>query len=655
MEKEFKPLPDVECLKYHGTPEKPDIKIFVSHRIDFDAETIDNPLYIPVRCGAVYDEREGIEMLGDETGDNISEKRESFCELTVLYWAWKNIKADYYGLCHYRRYFCFGEDQKTDIYGQVVCDFITNDIKKKLAIENGNAIVKRIGDADIVLSTPFIVSNDPQKPKNLYDQYDLSNNMHLEDLETAVKVIREFSPEYYDDAVSYLNGDILYPCLLFIMKREYFFEFCEWIFPLLQIICQRLDTRYYSKEEKRAIGHIAERLLGVYITHLRNSHPNTRIKVLQRAVFMRPEKLQLPMPWKGEKNIPVVLASSDYFVPYTAMTIFSMLKNASEEYYYDIVILSTDMSLNMKLQLSYLLQAFPNAQFRIIEMTPYIKNTHFIVNGAHVSKETFYRLFVPELFKNYDRIIYLDSDLIVKSDISILYRLSLEGKLIAAVRDADFIGEYRGGLPTIKTYCDSVLKLRNVYNYFQAGVLIFNIHGMRQTFSPNELVDYAQQESFIYVDQDVLNKKCEGKVLYLDPQWNVMSNCENIRISQFISRAPENIYNDYMVARKNPSIIHYAGVEKPWNSPLSDFSYDFWTYARQTNFYEEILLRMTRNNALKKDPRSRARKIADVILPKSSLRREAVKRIIPKGSPQWNACKKIYYILRPNYGSKKQI
>ena len=96
MEKQYKPVPDIEALRYHGTPEKPDIKIFVSHRIDLDSETIDNPLYVPVRCGAVYDEREGVRMLGDDTGDNISERRMSFCELTVQYWAWKNVKADYY-------------------------------------------------------------------------------------------------------------------------------------------------------------------------------------------------------------------------------------------------------------------------------------------------------------------------------------------------------------------------------------------------------------------------------------------------------------------------------------------------------------------------------------------------------------------------------
>ena len=109
MEKHYKPVPDVEALRYKGTPEKPDIKIFVSHRIDLDSETIDNPLYIPVRCGAVYDERENVTMLGDDTGDNISEKRMSYCELTVLYWAWKNVDADYYGLCQDCRYLVFSD------------------------------------------------------------------------------------------------------------------------------------------------------------------------------------------------------------------------------------------------------------------------------------------------------------------------------------------------------------------------------------------------------------------------------------------------------------------------------------------------------------------------------------------------------------------
>ena len=84
-----------------------EIKIFVSNRIDMDSEAVENPLLIPIRCGAAADTRTAQTVQGDDTGENISRRRESFCELTVQYWAWKNVHSDYYGLCHYRRYLSF--------------------------------------------------------------------------------------------------------------------------------------------------------------------------------------------------------------------------------------------------------------------------------------------------------------------------------------------------------------------------------------------------------------------------------------------------------------------------------------------------------------------------------------------------------------------
>ena len=81
----------------------PDVKIFVSHRVDLDSVAVENSVYIPVRCGAELDTNENPTMIGDNTGENISDKREYLGEFTVQYWAWKNVQADYYGLCHYRR------------------------------------------------------------------------------------------------------------------------------------------------------------------------------------------------------------------------------------------------------------------------------------------------------------------------------------------------------------------------------------------------------------------------------------------------------------------------------------------------------------------------------------------------------------------------
>ena len=148
MDRCYKSVPDIEKLKYYGKLLKPDIKIFVSHRIDLDSTSIIDPLYIPVRCGSTYDEREGITMLGDDTGENISKERMSFCELTVQYWAWKNIEADYYGLCHYRRYLSFSRTEyPTDAYGNVLEQFIDEETIKKYGLE-GQAAEEIIGNYD---------------------------------------------------------------------------------------------------------------------------------------------------------------------------------------------------------------------------------------------------------------------------------------------------------------------------------------------------------------------------------------------------------------------------------------------------------------------------------------------------------------------------
>ena len=128
-----------------------DVKIFVSHRIDKDSEVLDNPFFIPVRCGAVYDNHAAPSTIGDDIGDNISQKKAKYGELTVQYWAWKNIEADYYGLCHYRRYLSFSsiqhetsysvsKDWKEVIHNEVVEDYFDVNSQKKYGLDNPEKI-----------------------------------------------------------------------------------------------------------------------------------------------------------------------------------------------------------------------------------------------------------------------------------------------------------------------------------------------------------------------------------------------------------------------------------------------------------------------------------------------------------------------------------
>ena len=104
---------------------KPVIKIFSTQRIDKKSELFDCDTIIPVRCGAIFDKSFQSEIPGDDSGENISAKRLSFCELTTQFWAYKNVEADYYGFCHYRRYFSFAKERfPTDRWKSVIDSFI---------------------------------------------------------------------------------------------------------------------------------------------------------------------------------------------------------------------------------------------------------------------------------------------------------------------------------------------------------------------------------------------------------------------------------------------------------------------------------------------------------------------------------------------------
>ena len=87
---------------------------------------------------------------------------------------------------------------------------------------------------------------------------------------------------------------------------------------------------------------------------------------------------------------------------------------------------------------------------------------------------------------------------------------------------------------------------------------------------------------------------------FLDMTWNVMFDWKNERIEKIISKAPNDLFDAYMEARKKPKIIHYAGPEKPWMDPTSDYADNFWKYAKESGFYETIVTKMLEYQELEK-------------------------------------------------------
>lgn len=199
-----------------------------------------DPLYVPIRVGAEGKE----DMFGytpDNTGENISHKNANYCELTGLYWAWKNLDCEYLGLAHYRRHF-------TMLNG-------TNDRRDVLSLDQARSLFSDIG---VVLPTKrnyWIETN--------YQQYVHAH--HAEDLDETRKILEERYPGYipaYDSCMKKTTG---HRFNMFIMKKEIADQNCAWLFDVLFELEERLDISTYSVNDKRVFGFVSERLLDVWL------------------------------------------------------------------------------------------------------------------------------------------------------------------------------------------------------------------------------------------------------------------------------------------------------------------------------------------------------------------------------------------------------
>ncbi len=210
---------------------QPRIKILVAcHKADPNIRQDD--IYMPIQVGKALHPELDLGFQCDNTGDNISEKNGSYCELTALYWAWKNLKdVDYIGLCHYRRYF---------------------DIQE-------NEIIKNIENNRIIVAKRHV--NCCTNLQNL------TNLLTYEEAYITIDSLLEFLPNSKDAVLRYFyNSNKYTPYNMFIMKWRDFENYCNFLFSFLNELGKKLKPNSYSRH-KRNIGYIAEPLLGFYLTY----------------------------------------------------------------------------------------------------------------------------------------------------------------------------------------------------------------------------------------------------------------------------------------------------------------------------------------------------------------------------------------------------
>ncbi len=218
-----------------------DIKVMVAaHKPYWMPE---DKVYLPMQVGAAGKESIDPAWQRDDEGENISHLNPYYCELTALYWAWKNLEADYIGLCHYRRYF-----------GQRV---LHGDLAKKQQSLFGRAdYEKLLENADVIV---------PQK-RNYYIETVYSQYAHAHrasDLEDIKTIIGSKCPEYLPAWEKVMKSRRLHILNMFVMSQENFRAYCEWLFPIIDEFASHfsLDDPYAA----RLFGFPAERLFNVWL------------------------------------------------------------------------------------------------------------------------------------------------------------------------------------------------------------------------------------------------------------------------------------------------------------------------------------------------------------------------------------------------------
>ncbi len=255
----------------------PDIKIFVCcHQAGQRVPA--HPLLCPVQVGAALAQTHFPGFAHDDEGENISQKNRSYCELTAHYWAWKNVQADYYGFFHYRRYLYL--DEKTRCPYRVA-GALTENLLEPLGFS-------RLGQW--LEQWDCVVPKAENMHLSVRDHYARAPYHHGQDLKLVEEIIAQKHPAYLRAMETYLSGTNCYFGNIFIMKRELFDHYCGWLFSILEEFDRRADTTGYSTQELRVDGYLAERLLGVYVTHLRSSR-SARIAELPRIQF-EPDPIQ---------------------------------------------------------------------------------------------------------------------------------------------------------------------------------------------------------------------------------------------------------------------------------------------------------------------------------------------------------------------------
>ena len=265
-----------------------------------------------------------------------------------------------------------------------------------------------------------------------------------------------------------------------------------------------------------------------------------------------------------KKEIPIFFSTDDNYTPFLDVAVASLIANASQSYKYRIIVLNTGLKKENVDKVKKNERAGVKIDF--LDISKELENIKSRFKDIyHFSVVMYYRLFIASLFPEYDKILYLDCDLVVLGDISELYNTDLGENILGAAPE-----QFVQNTDEFRLYAETALGV-DPDSYVNSGVLLINLAEFRKNKIEKKFVKLITEYDFDLLDPDqaYLNYLCSGKICVLPNGWNkepMPLRCEG---------------------KKN--IVHYALYKKPWQyDDVMDGEY-FWQYAKKSPFYDTIL------------------------------------------------------------------
>ncbi len=539
---------------------KSNIKIFLSYHKP--SVLLKNDIFTPIHVGhGMKKKRSAFEekwlnenLVADDSGKNISKKNPNYCELTAQYWAWKNLPKDvkYVGFMHYRRHLNFSDTKfPINMWGLIERKDLDDNYIKDFGLDEKN-IEQVMKQYDIVTVEKWDVTN--AKSKSNYDHYASSDpKLHIKDYDLALKILNKKYPEFKDAAKQYNESKLGYYTNIFVMRRDIFDKYCEWLFDILFEVEKKSDISKYDFQEARIYGYISEWLFGIFITYLQNT-TDLKIKELQRTIVVNTDI---------REPINICFASDNNYSKYMGVAIASILKNKDATDIINIYVLDGGISDERKAEIAKLSTIAPfNIKYLSVKTDDFANLP--MCGTKHLTPAAYYRLTMASQLQNLDKVLYLDCDLIVQTSLYELYKTNLANNYIAGVIDI--------------LYEDNADRL-NLDKYVNSGVLLMNLAKWRKDDIENKFWKYIEKynDKIVWHDQDVINIVCQKGIEYLDQRWNTQ-----------ITTYPGGKSYEYRKIGNKGFIMHFVSDKKPWKGKYDHFDKYYYQYIKITPWEKDI-------------------------------------------------------------------